>query len=275
LCAEIERKQNRSVEDMGKRIIPIVLVIAVVAGIGYLWWTNYGGGAAANNGALGGSGTIEAQQIAITPLLPGRILSAPTEEGMAVKAGDVLYQLDGSSYKLQIQALNAQIKAATSNYYHVKNDSSSSRAEKDAAKAQWDQAEVAKKMALLNLSNTTIKSPVDGILSSIAQNAGENAQPGTAMSMISQVQSLTVTIYVPETQIGQVKMGQHGDMTTDSTGAKVYNTKVSYVSSQAEFTPSSIETKDQRVKLVYQVKLDITDADNQLKPGMPADVVLK
>ena len=92
--------------------------------------------------------------------------------------------------------------------------------------------------------------------------------------MMSQVQSLTVTIYVPETQIGQVKMGQPGTITTDST-TKTYNGKVTFIASQAEFTPASVETKDQRTKLVYQVKLNITDADANLKPGMPADVVLK
>jgi len=155
----------------------------------------------------------------------------------------------------------------------VKNDSSSTRAEKDAAKAQWEQAKVAQQLAEVQLAYTTIKSPADGILSNIAQHAGENAVPGTTLAMLSQVQTLTVTIYVPETEIGNIKMGQRGTVTTDST--KSYNGRVSFISSQAEFTPASIETKDQRTKLVYQVKLDITNADSDLKPGMPADVVLK
>ena len=86
--------------------------------------------------------------------------------------------------------------------------------------------------------------------------------------------SLTVTIYVPESRIGEVKLGQEGTLTTDST-SRTYHAKVVFIGSQAEFTPASIETKDQRVKLVYQVKLRITDGDLALKPGMPADVVLK
>lgn len=259
---------------MRKRIIPIVLVIAVVAGIGYWWYTNYGTGSALANGALGGSGTIEAQQIAITPQTTGRILSAPAEEGVAVKAGDVLYQLDPSLLQLQLKSLQTVIDAAKSNYDHVKKDSDSTRADKDAAKVQWEQAKLSKQMAQTQLTYFTVKAPADGILSSIAQHTGENAVPGTTMAMLSQVQSLTVTIYVPENRIGEVKMGQAGSLTTDSV-SKTYNAKVTYIASQAEFTPSSIETKDQRVKLVYQVKLDITDADQQLKPGMPADVVLQ
>jgi len=257
---------------MRKRIIPILIVVVVLAAAGYFWWSNYGSGAAANS-ALGGSGTIEAQQIAITPQTTGRIIAAPAAEGVAVKTGDLLYRLDPATIKLQIQSAKAGVSAAESNYRHVKNDSSSTRAEKDAAKAQWEQAKVAQQLAEVQLAYTTIKSPADGILSNIAQHAGENAVPGTTLAMLSQVQTLTVTIYVPETEIGKIKMGQSGTVTTDST--KSYNGRVSFISSQAEFTPASIETKDQRTKLVYQVKLDITNADSDLKPGMPADVVLK
>jgi len=258
---------------MRKRIIPILIVVVVLAAVGYFWWTNYGSSSAANS-ALGGSGTIEAQQIAITPQVSGRIIVAPAQEGVAVKAGDVIYRLDPSTLKLQVEAAKAGVSAAESNYRHVKNDSSSTRAEKDAAKAQWDQAKIAEQMAEVQVGYATIKSPADGILSNIAQKAGENAVPGTTLAMLSQVQTLTVTIYIPETRIGEVKMGQLGTLTTDST-TKPYDARVTYISSQAEFTPASIETKDQRVKLVYQVKLDITNADSQLKPGMPADVVLK
>jgi HlyD family secretion protein len=257
---------------MRKRIITILIVVVVLAGAGYYWWSNYGAGSTANS-ALGGSGTIEAQQIAITPQVAGRIIVAPANEGVAVKSGEVLYKLDPSQLKLQVDSAKAGVSAAESNYRHVRDDSGSTRADKDAAKAQWEQAKVALQMAQLQLGYATIKSPASGILSNIAQKAGENASPGTTLAMLSQVQTLTVAIYVPDTRIGEVKIGQVGTLTTDST--KAYDVKVSYISSQAEFTPASIETKDQRTKLVYQVKLDIVGADNNLKPGMPADVVLQ
>lgn len=258
---------------MRKWIIPIVILVAVVGG-GYYWWASYGGGSASANPALGGSGTIEAEQIAITPQTMGRIIKAPAEEGAAVKVGDVLYKLDPSTIQLQIASLDTAIRAASANYNHVKDDSSSSWADEQAAKAQWEQAVLAKKMAQVQLTYTTVRAPIKGVLTTIGQKVGENAVPGTTMAMMSQVQSLTVTIYVPETEIGQVKMGQAGTVTTDS-DSKAYNGKVTFIASQAEFTPSSVETKDQRTKLVFQVKLDIADADANLKPGMPADVVLK
>jgi len=192
-----------------------------------------------------------------------------------VKKGDVLYRLDPSLLKLSVSQAHAGVSAAKANYKHVKDKSSSTKADKAAAKAQYTQAKAAEKMAKVQLGYATITSPIDGIVSNLAVHEGENATPGSTLAMLSDTGNLTVTIYIPENRIGEVKIGQEGTLSTDST--KQYAAKVTYISSQAEFTPSSIETKDQRVKLVYQVKLTITDsgASSELKPGMPADVVLK
>ena len=197
----------------------------------------------------------------------------PEQEGLAVKKGDVLYKLDDSLLKLSVEQAKSGVAAAKANYTHVKADDDSSKADKAAAKAQWDQAKVAEKMAQLQLGYATIAAPIDGVISNLAVRVGENAVPGNTLAIVSDVANLNVTIYVPENRIGQVKVGQEGIVSTDST--KQYAGEVTYVSPQAEFTPASIETKEQRVKLVYQVKLRVTDADVALKPGMPADVVLK
>jgi HlyD family secretion protein len=256
-----------------KRIIPIVIIIAVLAVAGYYGWQYYTQQSTATSGALGGSGTIEADQIMISPQASGRIVTAPSEEGVAVKRGDVLYQLDQTSAQLQIQQAQAGVAAAQSTYDQDRKDKKNHTII-DADVAQLQQAQVAVAMAQLQLSYATISSPIAGTLTSIASKVGENAVPGSTLAVISNTASLTVTIYVPENRIGQVKIGQQGTLTTDST-TKSYSGDVVFVASQAEFTPASIETQDQRVKLVYQVKLRITDADAALKPGMPADVVLK
>jgi HlyD family secretion protein len=259
---------------MRKRILPIVIVVAVLGLAGWWGWTTYGpNGTAASSTVLGGSGTIEADQIAVTPQTSGRVIEAPSQEGAAVKKDDVLYKLDDSLLKLSVDQAKAGVRAAEANYKHVKNDSGSNKAEKAAAKAQRDQAVTAEKMARVQLGFATIKSPIDGTLSNIAVRSGENAVPGNTLAIVSDIANLYVTIYVPENRIGEVKIGQDGTLSTDST--KEYSAKVTFISPQAEFTPASIETKDQRVKLVYQVKLRVTDADSALKPGMPADVVLK
>lgn len=258
---------------MNKRIIPVIVVIALAVG-GYFAWQRWGAGGGSADEGLSGSGTIEAEQIAITPQTAGRITTAPAEEGARVSQGDVLYELDPALLALQVEQAQAGVDAASSNYRSVRDDDDSTSSEKAAAKAQRDQAKVALKMAKVQLGYAKITSPIDGVLSSIAVRAGENAVPGSTLAMVSNVDSLTVTIYVPENRIGQVKLGQGGTLTTDST-TKSYSARVIFVASNAEFTPASVETKDQRVKLVYQVKLAITDADDALKPGMPADVTLQ
>jgi HlyD family secretion protein len=258
---------------MRRRIVPIIL-IAIVAVAGYFAWRYYQQTTSGTSGALGGSGTIETDQIAITPQTSGRIIAAPSNEGVPVKKGQVLYQLDPALLKLQIDTAKAGVNAANANYLHVKADDSSTWADRQTAKAQLDQANVALKMAKVQAGYATISSPVDGSIANIASRVGENAAPGGTLAIISNPASLTVTIYVSETDIGKVKIGQQGTLTTDST-PKTYHGEVAFVGSQAEFTPASIETKDQRTKLVFQVKLRVTDSDSSLKPGMPADVALQ
>lgn len=257
-----------------RRIIVIIVVVVVLGAIGYYGYQYYQSTTGASANGLTGSGTIETDQIAITPQTSGRIIAAPLEGGAAVTKGQVIFSLDPTLANLQVKQAKVGVDAAKKNYDDVKKASGSTRAQKDAAKAQWDQAKVVLSMARVQAGYATISSPIDGVLTNIAANAGENAVPGSTLAILSNPASLTVTIFIPENQIGQVKVGQTGTLTTDST-TKVYHGEVVFVNSQAEFTPSSIETKDQRVNLVYQVKLKITDADTSLKPGMPADVVLR
>jgi HlyD family secretion protein len=257
-----------------KRIAGVIAAIVVIAVAGYFVW-NYFSNAASSAAALGGSGSIEAVQISITPQASGRIVSAPEQEGVAVKKGDVLYRLDSSLADLQVSQAQAGVSAAQANYDQVLAKRSSKKADKAAAKAQLDQAKAALKMAQVQAGYASITSPMDGVLTNLAARAGENALPGSTLAVVSDPTSLTVTIYGAESQIGLVKVGQTGTLTTDSTTGKTYRAQVVFVGAQAEFTPASIETKEQRVKLVYQVKLRITDADASLKAGMPADVVLQ
>ena len=260
---------------MRKRIVPVVLVIAVLAAGGWWAWTTYGPSAQAAAAALGGSGTIEADQLAVTPQVSGRVIVAPAQEGATVAKGSVLYKLDPSLLALSVAQAHAGVNAARANYKHTtRSGSGSNKAERAAAKAQYQQALDAERMAKVQLGYATIAAPIDGVVTNLAVHAGENAVPGNTLAIVSDVSQLYVTIYVPEDRIGDVKIDQLGVLTTDST-TRPYAARVTYISPQAEFTPASIETKDQRVKLVYQVKLDITDANSALKPGMPADVVLK
>jgi len=155
-----------------KRIFPILAVVVVLALAGYFGWTWYSG-TSATASALGGSGTIETDQIAITPQTTGRILTAPAEEGVPVAKGDVLYTLDPALLALQVKQAQAGIDAAKANLKTVKAKSGHTKADTAAAQAQLDQADVALAMAKLQVGYASIASPIDGVISSIAARAGE------------------------------------------------------------------------------------------------------
>jgi RND family efflux transporter MFP subunit len=256
-----------------KHIRPIIAAVVVLAVAGYFGWS-YLSGSGTVSRALGGTGTIESDQIAVTPQVSGRILTAPDEEGVEVAKGDVLYTLDASVLALQVDQAKAGVAAAKANLANVKGKSGHTKADVRSAQAQLDQAEIALKMARTQLGYATISSPIDGVVSSIAARPGENAAPGATLALVSDPTSLTVTVFVAETEIGKVTLGQTGTLTTDST-TRSYRGEVVFIGTHAEFTPGASETKDQRTKLVYQVKLRVSDPDPALKAGMPVDVVLQ
>lgn len=260
------------VNQVRKRVIPVVLVVAIVSG-GYWWWSNRDD-SATDPAALGGTGTIESEQVMVTPQVPGRIIETTVEDGSRVSRGDVIARLDPALLQLQVDQADVAIKAARAAYVSARKDDDSTSAEKAAAKAQLDQARIARRIALVQLGYATVTSPIDGVVSSLAGNPGENAMPGSALAVISNTESLTVTVYIAEGEIGKVAIGDSGVLRTDSLD-KVYSAAVEFIASAPEFAPSSLETKDQRMKLVYQVRLRIEGSDDGLKPGMPVDVELQ
>jgi HlyD family secretion protein len=83
-----------------------------------------------------------------------------------------------------------------------------------------------------------------------------------------------LVIYVPETELGKVQLGQKAELKVDTYPDKSFNGKVIYISPQAEFTPKNIQTQEERTKLVFAVKIKIDNPDFELKDGMPADAVI-
>ena len=254
---------------MAKKIIIAIIVIAALAGGGWWAWTTWGDGGATAD-VLGGSGTIEADEIAISSVISGKILSADAQEGSAVTSGTTLFTLDGSLLALQVQQAEAGVKAAEAALAKVRADKGT-QPEIDQAQARVDQAKAALEAVKVQQGYATVAAPMDGVLTQVTASIGENASPGKTLATIADLERLHVSIYVAETQIGQIKLGDTATIVTDSTN-KTFTGKVTFIASQAEFTPSNIETKEQRVKLVYEVRLEIDSTDDALKPGMPADV---
>jgi HlyD family secretion protein len=123
----------------------------------------------------------------------------------------------------------------------------------------------------VQLTYATVTAPQAGVVSAVAANAGQNASPGKTIATISDTNDLFVRVFVPETRIGDVKIGAAATVKTDSSDA-TYPGTVEFIASKAEFTPNNVETKEQRVKLVYEVRVRLNDTSGVLKAGMPVDV---
>ncbi len=130
-------------------------------------------------------------------------------------------------------------------------------------------------MSRIRLGYTVLRAPFNGVVLVRQAELGEVVSPGTPIVTLGDLDHLWVRVYVPETDLGKVHWGQAVDVHTDSYPEKVYPGRVSFISSEAEFTPKSVQTEKERVTLVYRLKVDVENPRHELKPGMPADVEIK
>ncbi|RMH20117.1 MAG: HlyD family efflux transporter periplasmic adaptor subunit, partial [Gemmatimonadetes bacterium] len=125
------------------------------------------------------------------------------------------------------------------------------------------------------LANARIEAPFDGIITVRHREPGEAVGPGAAVLTLMNPAERWVRIFVPETRIGAVHLGQTAEITSDTYPGRRYEGRVTFISPDAEFTPQNVQTPEERVKLVYAVKVAVSgDPGLELKPGMPADVAL-
>jgi len=125
------------------------------------------------------------------------------------------------------------------------------------------------------LANAQIRAPFGGVVSVKDREIGETVSGGAPVLTVTNLDDRWVRIYIPETRVGAVHLAEPATITADTYRGKVYRGAVSFIASEAEFTPKNVQTTDERVKLVYAVKVRITsDSTYDLKPGIPADVQL-
>ncbi|MBA4418777.1 MAG: ABC transporter substrate-binding protein [Syntrophus sp. (in: bacteria)] len=137
-----------------------------------------------------------------------------------------------------------------------------------------EQASAAVAASEERLKDTAIYSPTDGIVLRKNVEPGETIAAGTPIVTIGDLAQPWVKVYVKEDKMGLVKLGQKATITVDTYKGKTYDGTVSYISSEAEFTPKTVQTPEERVKLVFGVKVKVKNEKGELKPSMPADVRL-
>lgn len=120
----------------------------------------------------------------------------------------------------------------------------------------------------------TLNAPIDGVVTSRSAQVGEVALPGMPLVTLADLNHMTLTVYVAESSYGQLQLGQSVKVMVDSFPDETFSGEISYISDTAEFTPKNVQTREERVNLVYAIKIDLSNDAGKLKPGMPADAIL-
>ncbi len=205
-------------------------------------------------------------------------------------------KLMAESYLIKARAKFEQAKRDLKRYYKLYKEGLVSQRDYELAKLQYDSAlaelkvnqkyiayaEAKYKSALEKLKKveviykeTKIYAPSNGVILSRPAEEGEVVNPGRILYTMVDLQKLYVKVYIPEPELGKIKLGQYARVYVDAYKDCYFNGKITRIYEQAEFTPKNVETKEERVKLVFGAEVSVDNKEELLKPGMPADVVIK
>jgi len=287
---------------MAKRIVPIVLILAVAGYFGHKF--------RADRRALEQDrsfyGTVEAVEVVVSSQVMGRILELPVEEGSPVEAGALLARMDDALYRDQAHQARAAVQAARSQMAVVNANLDGARtalrrtrkllatgsatqmqlddletreagliAQKQVVESQTAQAETALALAETQLAYTQVHAPLAGTLIRRNVEPGETAFPGSALMTLADLTVMKVKVYVPGPMLGRIGIGRPVDILTDTYPGRPFSGTVESIADEAEFTPKNVQTRQERVRLVYAVKVRVPNPDGVLKSGMPVDATFR
>ncbi len=141
----------------------------------------------------------------------------------------------------------------------------------DQSRARFEQAKQVLAVAETRLAYTSVVSPISGVVLSENVEAGEYVAAGTPVVTVGELEKPWLRAFINETDLGRVKVGQRACVSSDTYPDKRHEGYVSFIASQAEFTPKTVQTEKERVKLVYRIKIELANPQMELKPGMPVD----
>lgn len=142
----------------------------------------------------------------------------------------------------------------------------------DAARARVSTVDARIAQLQQKVGDATVASPLAGVVTEKLAEPGELLQPGSPLCVITDLAKAWVTVYVPGPELARLRLGQPAQVATDD--GQTRSGKITFIASQAEFTPKNVQTRDERVKLVYEVKIGLDNRDGLFKPGMPAEARL-
>jgi multidrug resistance efflux pump len=179
-----------------------------------------------------------------------------------------------------VHAAQSQVKVTAATV--TMTQASLAVAQTTATAEEVAQAQAAVQVAAANvaladaqIAKYTLTAPLSGTVTHKLAHLGEIAQAGQPLLVVSDLNALTLKVYVPETQIGRLAVNGPVTVSVDAYPGQAFAGRVNSIAAQAEFTPSNIQTKDDRTKLVFAVKIGLPNGDGHLKAGMPADAVFQ
>lgn len=275
---------------MTKKIKPIfiIAILVILASTAAFFILKFERG---QNKVIKVSGTIEGDDVRISFRVAGQITELLTDEGLVIKKDQIVARLNQdelSKVKAEAEAAlklaEYQYKLDNDDYVRAENlfkagAISAQKRDEAKTKADTDRANIKQLKASLELANTKLgwtdlAAPLDGYVLVKSALPGEVVQAGAPVFTAINLDDIWVTAYLNESDLGKVKLGQKAYVQTDSYKGKKYDGWVSFISSQAEFTPKYIQTTEERVKYVYRIKVRVDNSSLELKPGMPADAYI-
>ena len=194
----------------------------------------------------------------------GRYKAAQERYGL-VKEGPRKEEIEQA--RAEVERAKASLSLAHSRRLQIKV----LRQDLETQKALIKEARASLEVAIRQLEYSEVFAPVPGVVLVKSAEEGEYVSAGATVVTIADLDHPWLKAYLDETDLGRVNLGQEVLIRTDTFPNKTYSGKISFISSEAEFTPKQVQTQKERVKLVYRIKVDVDNPKGELKPGMPAD----
>lgn len=239
---------------MKKIIIPLVIVIALAAAV----FLKLRGG-----GDFRYAGTIEATETDLSARISGVIERYGAREGDEVKKGQVVTALDCADLRLAAGIASDDFKRAEELYTGG-----------SVSKENYDRLKYKRDDSALKVDWCSIKSPVNGRLLYAYKERGELVGPGMRLATVADLSEVWAYIYVPHDALAALKTGLELKGYLPEAGDREFAGRVSVIYPEAEFTPKNVQTRQERTRLVYAVKVNFPNPDGLLKPGMTLEVKL-
>jgi HlyD family secretion protein len=273
---------------LSKRLRIILAILAVLA-LGVGGWFYFLRVRPQGMDALTLYGNVDVREVQPAFNSSGHITAIYVQEGAVVKKGQLLATLDDTRYAAALAQAKETKEAAGVTYANnevnyrrlakLAESNSASIQSRDDAKAAFEAARhtyeaavAAVALAQRQFDDTRLYAPSDGVVEDRILQPGDMASPSTPVFTIALPSPLWVRTYVPERQVGRVRLGLTATISTDSYPGRVYHGWIGYISPTAEFTPKTVETPELRTALVYQMRVYVCDSQGELRLGMPATV---